>query len=40
MNDLAHSVEHSTEPNRREAGIVADSAILLANILRPVDQDF
>lgn len=38
--ELAHSVKHSTEPSRREAGIVADSVIMLANILRRVDQDF
>ncbi|MGE2728975.1 hypothetical protein ACQI4F_05840 [Mycolicibacterium vaccae] len=38
--ELAHSVKHSTEPTRREAGIVADSVIMLANILRRVDQDF
>lgn len=38
--ELAHSVKHSTQPTRREAGIVADSVIMLANILRRVDQDF
>jgi hypothetical protein len=38
--ELAHSVKHSTEPTRREAGIVADAVIMLANILRRVDQDF
>lgn len=38
--ELAHSVKHSTEPTRREAGIAADSVIMLANILRRVDQDF
>jgi len=40
VSDLAHSVKHSTAPTRREAGIVADSVIMLANILRRVDQDF
>lgn len=38
--ELAHSVKHSSSPSRREAGIAADAVILLANILRRVDQDF
>jgi hypothetical protein len=38
--ELAHSVKHSTTPTRREAGIAADAVILLANILRRVDQEF
>lgn len=38
--ELAHNVKHSMEPSRREAGIAADSVIMLANILRRVDQDF
>ena len=38
--ELAHRVRHSTAPTRREAGIAADSVIMLANILRRVDQDF
>lgn len=38
--ELAHSVKHHPEPTRRAAGIAADSVILLANILRRVDQDF
>jgi hypothetical protein len=38
--ELAHSVKHSTAPSRREAGITADAVILLANILRRVDQEF
>lgn len=38
--ELAHRVKHSTAPTRREAGIAADSVIMLANILRRVDQDF
>jgi hypothetical protein len=38
--ELAHSVKHSTAPTRREAGIAADAVIMLANILRRVDQDF
>ncbi|QZH65030.1 hypothetical protein [Mycolicibacterium farcinogenes] len=40
VSDLAHSVKHSTEPSRREAGIIADAVIVLANILRRVHQDF
>lgn len=40
VSDLAHSVKHSAAPTRREAGIAADSVIMLANILRRVDQDF
>ena len=31
---LAHSVKHSPTPSRREAGITADAAIMLANLLR------
>lgn len=31
---LAHEVKHRESPNRREAGIAADSVILLANMLR------
>ena len=38
--ELAHSVKHSTAPSRREAGIAADAVILLANILRRVNQEF
>ncbi|MCB0927140.1 MAG: hypothetical protein KDB70_04275 [Mycobacterium sp.] len=38
--ELAHSVKHSAEPTRRQAGIAADSVIMLANILRRADQDF
>lgn len=38
--ELAHSMKHSTAPTRREAGIAADAVIMLANILRRVDQDF
>lgn len=38
--ELAHGVKHSLEPTRREAGIAADAVIMLANILRRVDQNF
>lgn len=37
---LAHKVKHRPTPTRRDAGIAADSVILLANILRRVDQEF
>lgn len=36
--ELAHSVKHSTTPTRREAGIAADSVVMLAHILRRADQ--
>lgn len=39
VSALAHKVKHSGTPSRRDAGIVADSVVLLANILRRVDQD-
>ena len=35
----AHSVKHSTTPTRREAGIAADSVILLAHIMRRLRED-
>jgi len=31
---LAHEVKHRETPGRRDAGVVADAVILLANILR------
>ena len=31
---VAHHVKHRTTPNRREAGMAADAAILVANLLR------
>jgi hypothetical protein len=37
--ELAHNVKHSPAPTRRDAGITADAVILLANILRRLDQD-
>ncbi|UGQ41207.1 hypothetical protein [Rhodococcus aetherivorans] len=36
---LAHRVKHSSTATRRDAGIAADSVILLANIVRRLDQD-
>ena len=38
-SDLAHKVKHRPAATRRDAGIAADSVIMLANILRRVDQD-
>lgn len=40
VSELAHKVKHRPAPTRRDAGIAADSVILLANILRRVDQEF
>lgn len=40
VSELAHKTKHRPTPTRREAGIAADSVILLANILRRVDQEF
>lgn len=40
VSELAHKVKHRPTPARRDAGIAADSVILLANILRRVDQEF
>lgn len=37
--ELAHHVKHSPTSNRREAGISADAVILLANLLRRLEQD-
>jgi hypothetical protein len=38
--ELAHRVKHSETPTRRDAGISADAVILLANILRRLEQEF
>ena len=38
--ELAHHVKHASTPTRRDAGIAADSVILLANILRRLQQEF
>ena len=35
--ELAHNVKHSNTATRRDAGIAADAAFLLANILRRID---
>lgn len=37
--ELAQKVKHSPTPTRREAGIAADSVILLVNIIRRITQD-
>lgn len=34
--ELAHQVKHRTTPSRRDAGIAADSVILLANMMRRI----
>ena len=36
--ELAHSVKHRSSSTRREAGIGADAVILLANILKRLEQ--
>ncbi|SFA45016.1 hypothetical protein SAMN05444374_103189 [Rhodococcoides kroppenstedtii] len=36
---VAHRVKHSATATRRDAGIAADAVILLANIIRRLDQD-
>lgn len=36
--ELAHHVKHSGSSTRREAGIAADAVILLANILKRLEQ--
>jgi len=38
-NDQAQAVKHRAAGDRKEAGIAADSVILLANILRRLDED-
>jgi len=38
--EVAHQVKHRPSPTRREAGIAADAVILLANMLRRLDQEF
>ncbi|MDD7965893.1 hypothetical protein [Actinomycetospora lemnae] len=35
----AHLIKHKETPDRREAGIAADTTILLANIVRRLDSD-
>ncbi len=37
--ELAQEIKHSDTPTRREAGIAADSVILLANIMRRLDEE-
>lgn len=36
--ELAHAVKHSGAPTRQEAGILADGVIILANMLRRLDE--
>lgn len=37
--EVAHKVKHSTTPTRREAGIAADSVILLVSIMKRIVED-
>jgi hypothetical protein len=37
--ELAQAVKHRGTPTRREAGVVGDAVILLANILRRLDEE-
>ena len=37
--ELAQAVKHQGEPTRRNAGIAADSVILLANLLRRLAEE-
>lgn len=39
VSDLANGAKHTPTTTRRDAGIAADAIILLANILRRVDED-
>jgi len=36
--EMAQAVKHSATPTRTEAGVAADSVILLSNILRRLDE--
>ena len=38
--ELAHRIKHSETPTRRDAGIAADAVILVANILKRLEQEF
>jgi len=37
--ELAQAVKHSRTPTRTEAGILADAVVLLANMLRRLDEE-
>jgi hypothetical protein len=37
--ELAPQVKHGETPSRRDAGIAADSVMLLTNILRRLDEE-
>jgi hypothetical protein len=37
--EMAQAVKHQTAPSRRDAGIAADTVILLANLLRRIAED-
>jgi hypothetical protein len=36
--ELAHKVKHHPTPTRQQAGIAADTVIMLANILRRLQE--
>lgn len=36
--EMAQEVKHSDTPTRRDAGLAADAVILLANLLRRLDE--
>jgi hypothetical protein len=36
---FAQEVKHDTAPTRRDAGIAADPVIMLANLLRRLEQE-
>ncbi len=36
--EMAQSVKHQSTPTRRDAGVAADAVILLANLLRRIDE--
>lgn len=37
--ELAEAVKHGRAPTRTKAGVAADAVILLANMLRRIDED-
>jgi hypothetical protein len=37
--ELAQQVKHQQTPSRRDAGVAADAVILVANILRRLEQE-
>lgn len=37
--ELAEAVKHGRTPDRTKAGVAADAVILLANVLRRLDEE-